>query len=71
MSRSAKDDIETALADLTNRENEFAKACTDDAEKEHAYKIKFAKEYLKASGTIEEKKNSATFSLQPAQGRAF
>ena len=51
------------LEDVLNRvqeiEDEFGKVLLDKADKEHIYKVKDADEYLKASGTVDERKASA------------
>lgn len=50
--------LEKSLTELYGRETEYGTALQDDAEAEHAYKMKQAREYLAADGT--EKARTAT-----------
>lgn len=50
--------LEQSLTELYSRESEYGSALQDDAEAEHAYKMKQAREYLAAEGT--EKARAAT-----------
>jgi hypothetical protein len=51
--------LEKALTEIYNREQEFTKACTEEAEAEHAYKMKHAREFLQADGAVEQRKATA------------
>ena len=59
MSRSAPDKVEQSLSEIWMRESEFGTAAIEDAEAEHAFKIKHAKEFLKADGSVEARKAMA------------
>lgn len=50
--------LQDSLQELYSRENEYGTALQQDAEAEHAYKMKQAREYLAAEGT--EKARTAT-----------
>jgi hypothetical protein len=51
--------LEKALTDVEAIEPDLEKALNDEATKEHTFKIKQAEEYLKASGTVDERKAKA------------
>lgn len=51
--------LEQALDAVAEIEPDFEKALNDEATKEHAFKVKQAEEYLKASGTVDERKAKA------------
>jgi hypothetical protein len=51
--------LEQSLTELYDRETAYQKACTDEAEAEHAYKMKNASEFLGAEGSVEARKATA------------
>jgi len=51
--------LEKALGELAQRETEYENAVKDAAEKEHIFKMKQAKEFLQADGSMEIRKNEA------------
>lgn len=51
MSRSQPDEIEISLSTLWDREQAFETAVRDDADAEHAFKMKQARAFLDADGT--------------------
>lgn len=51
--------LEQSLTELYSRETEYQQACNNDAEAEHAFKIKQAKIYLSSDGSIEARKATA------------
>lgn len=59
MSRSNQDNIETSLSMLWDREQAFEQAAIEDAEAEHEFKMRHAKEFLTAEGSVEARKASA------------
>lgn len=58
--------LEKALTDVEAIEPDFEKALNDEATKEHTFKIKQADEYLKASGTVDERKARALITCKDA-----
>lgn len=64
MSRSNQNNIERSLADIWTREQEFGDAGQGDAEAEHAFKIKNAKEFLAADGSVEARKATALLACE-------
>jgi len=56
MSLSETVTLEKSLKELYAREKAYKEACDQYAEKKHAYDMKYAQEYLKAEGTIQDKK---------------
>ena len=52
--------LEQAISELWNREQEFVEATQDAPEKEHAFDQKWAIEFLKADGSVESRKATAT-----------
>lgn len=59
-----KSEIEKALFEMASRETEVKTSGVEDAVKEHAYKIAFAKAILSAEGTEAVKKAQATISTE-------
>lgn len=61
MSRSLDRDeqLEAALDMLFDREKAYEDACKEFASAESEYRVQYAKEYLIASGAVEERKQTA------------
>jgi hypothetical protein len=53
------DQLEQSITELYTRETEYGQAGQDAAEAEHNYKIRHAKKYLEAEGSIEARKATA------------
>lgn len=53
------EDLETALHQLYDRETAYQTACEEEAEAEHAYKMKQAREFLDADGPVDVRKATA------------
>lgn len=51
--------LEAVLSELFNREKEYEQACINAAEAESEYRIKIAREFRLAEGTVDAKKNAA------------
>ena len=67
MSRSLQDreqQLEGALSRLFDRSDELKKALSDAAEAESEYLVQFAKEFLIAEGTIDNRKNEAILKVE-------
>lgn len=56
----SKTKLEKALTEMHQRENEYANACVAAADAEAEYRIQFAKEFLKADGSVDARKSIAT-----------
>jgi hypothetical protein len=54
-----EDKLEKALNELASREKDLEQVLTRDAEAEHEYKVQYAKAFLKAEGTVDERKSRA------------
>jgi|GEM_PF-4981277 len=59
MSRSETSSLEQSLKELYNRETEYQTACNSDADAEHAFKMKQARQYLAGEGSIDARKAQA------------
>ena len=59
MSRSDTQTVESSITELYNRETEYQTACNNDANAEHAFKMKQAERYLANEGSIEARKAQA------------
>lgn len=59
MSRSTQSQIEDVLSELWRREQAYEKAVLEYAEAHYEFKLKYAVEYRKANGTIDDRKNTA------------
>lgn len=59
MSLSESTQVESSLAELFTRETALGEALQAEADAEYAYKIREAKEFLEAEGTIDAKKATA------------
>jgi hypothetical protein len=64
----SKDHLEACLDAIWSRENDFEIACTDLAEAEHAFKIKEAKEFLSADGSVDARKATALVNCEALHG---
>lgn len=67
MSRSALDreqELDAALDRLFDRSAELQRALTDAAQAESDYRIQFAKAFLNAEGTIDNRKNVAILGVE-------
>jgi hypothetical protein len=51
--------VEKVIGELATRESSYITACTDVADTEHAYKMKLAREFVKAEGSVDLRKNLA------------
>lgn len=51
--------LEKSLSEIYVREQDFEKACNDDAQAEHAFKLKYAQEFLSADGSVDARKATA------------
>jgi len=47
--------LEQSLTELYSREQEYGKALDDDADAEHAYKMKYSQEFLSSDGSNADK----------------
>jgi hypothetical protein len=67
MSRSATDreqELDAALDRLFDRSAALEKALKDAAQAESDYRIEYAKEFLKAEGTIDQRKHTAILAVE-------
>lgn len=60
----SKTKLEAALTELYKREGDYATACSNSANAEATYRIRFAEEYLKADGAVDTRKMIATSKLK-------
>lgn len=64
MSRSETSQLEQSITELYDREKDLRDACLSAAEIEGEYKLKLAKEYRLAEGTIKDRENTALENCQ-------
>lgn len=53
------ENVEKVIGELAHREMSYITACTDVADAEHAYKMKLAREFVQAEGSVDLRKNLA------------
>lgn len=59
-----QDKLEKTIGELYTRETAYASACNDAAANEHTFKIKFATEFRKATGSVDLRKQTAMIECQ-------
>lgn len=56
--------LDRALSRLFDRSAEYEKVLKDAAEAESEYRVQYAKEFLKAEGTIDQRKSAAIVAVE-------
>lgn len=59
MSLSETTQVENSISEIYDREKAYETACVDEAEAEHTFKMKQAREFLDAEGSVEARKATA------------